>query len=302
MDAVAELDERLVVEADRRDVPQRRLVEERLGRGPERESLGEQDQPLELGSEVEGRIGLDEVVDQAHGELAGGHADALLRVRVDDVVLPRLAGAAGLAAADLRARLALELERDVLGDMPDPGALVQPIGEAADAPGAARVLADAGQHLEQSLAEAGDRVRREVLEDPEVDDELDRRVVVPVVRAAEDPGLDDRQLRSAGPSRAARWPPSARDGRGRPWSLAGLLDATRRAESAPPTSPLRRGVIGPFGGDAPDQALRAVHRGLEARELAIGRAHRAQRCHELALAEVEPIAGRQRVERDAARP
>ena len=133
VDAVAELDERLVVEADRRDIAQRRLVEEGLGRGPERESLGEQDQPFELGSEVEGRIGLDEVVDEAHGELAGGHADALLRVRVDDVVQPRLAGPAGLAAADLRARLALELERDVLGDMPDPGALVQPIGEAADA-------------------------------------------------------------------------------------------------------------------------------------------------------------------------
>ena len=138
--------------------------------GPKAEPLGQQDEALELGGEVEVRFGLDEVVDEPHRELAGGDADGLLGVRVDDVVLARLAGAAGLAAADLGAGLALELERDVLGDVADPGALAQPIREAADPPRAAGVLPDAGQHLQQRLREAGDRVRREVLEDAEVDD------------------------------------------------------------------------------------------------------------------------------------
>ena len=290
VDAVAELDERLVVQADRRDVAQRGLVEDGLRRRAERGTLGEEDELLELGAEVEGRLGLDEVVDEPHGELAGGDADALLGVRVDDVVPTGLTGAAGLAAADLGARLALELEGDVLGDVADPGALAQPIGESADAPGAAGVLADAGQHLEQRLGEAGDRVRREVLEHAEVDDELDRRVVVPVVRPAEDARLDDRQL---GPREApaGRWPRRARGGRvGRAsWSLARLLDAAG-AQRAPPPGALGRGVVGALGGDAADEASRAVHGGLDARELAIGRAHRAQRRHELALAEVEPIA------------
>ena len=248
---------------------------------------------LELSGEVERRLGLDEVVDEAHGELAGRDADALLGVGVDDVVAARFAGPARLAAADLGARLALELERDVLGHVPDPGALAQPILEAADPPGAAGVLADAGQHLEQRLGEAGDGVDREVLEHAEVDDELDGRVVVPVVRPAVDAGLDDLQLRlrdrsgrRAGGSALARARAPLRAS-----SLAGLLDAAGAERAA--AGALGSRVVGALGGDAADQAAGRVGGGLEAGQLAIGGAHRAQRRHQLSLAEVEPIARRQ---------
>ena len=51
---------------------------------------------------VELRVGLDEVVDQAGREPAGGQADVLVDVAVDDVVVAGLAlHAAGLAAADV---------------------------------------------------------------------------------------------------------------------------------------------------------------------------------------------------------
>ena len=65
-----------------------------------------------------------------------------------------LTGAAGLAAADLGARLALELEGDVLGDVADQ---VPSRSRSSNPrrPGAAGVLADAGQHLEQASVKPG---------------------------------------------------------------------------------------------------------------------------------------------------
>ena len=53
MDALAELHEAEPVEADVRDVAARGLVEESLGRRSERQPLGEPDELLELGHEVE---------------------------------------------------------------------------------------------------------------------------------------------------------------------------------------------------------------------------------------------------------
>ena len=53
VDAVAELDERVAVEPDERDVAADRLVDERLRRRPERLPLGEPDEPLHLRREVE---------------------------------------------------------------------------------------------------------------------------------------------------------------------------------------------------------------------------------------------------------
>src|SRR5918992_31595 len=152
-------------------------------RGPEGGSLGEQDQRFELAPEVEVRLRLDEVVDEAHREPPGGPPDALLRVRVHDVVAAGLAGAARLAAAHLGAGLALQLQRDVLGHVPGPRPAAQPPLEAARAAGAAGVLPDAGEPL-----------RWELLEDAEIDDQLDRRVVAPVVGPAVDARLDDAQL------------------------------------------------------------------------------------------------------------
>ncbi len=123
MDAVAELDERVPVEPDERDVATDRLVDERLGRRPERLSLGQPDEALQLGREVEedGRVvGRDEVVDQRDGHPAGLEPDRLLAVLEDAVVLAARAGRAGLAVADIGAGEVLELERDVLGDVARP--------------------------------------------------------------------------------------------------------------------------------------------------------------------------------------
>ncbi len=67
---LAELDQRSLVEAHPRDVTRRRLVDDRLGGGSERPPLGELDQALELGEEVEVLLGLDRVVHDPDRELA----------------------------------------------------------------------------------------------------------------------------------------------------------------------------------------------------------------------------------------
>ena len=51
-----------------------------------------------------------------------------------------------------------------------------------------------GQHLQQVVGEAGQRVGRELLQRAEVDDEVDRLVVGPDVGAAVDAGLEDREV------------------------------------------------------------------------------------------------------------
>ena len=86
MDALAELDERVLVEPDPRDVARDGLVDDRLGRRAEGGALGAQDEGVELVLEVEVGVGLDEVVDEAYGEPAGLEPDLLVDVAVDDVV------------------------------------------------------------------------------------------------------------------------------------------------------------------------------------------------------------------------
>ncbi len=135
VDAVPELDQRVPVEADERDVAADRLVDEGLRRRPERLALGEADEPLELGREVEEDrriVRRDEVVDEGDRHPAGLEADGLLAVLVDAVVLAELAGGPGLAVADVGAGEVLELERDVLGDVADP----RPVAEPGDEPAA----------------------------------------------------------------------------------------------------------------------------------------------------------------------
>ena len=211
MDALAELDERVAVEPDVRDVAAGGLVEDRLGRRPERLPLGEQDEPLELGHEVDRDrrvVRGDEVVDEGDGDLAGLDPDALLAELVDHVVAAVLAGAPRLAVADVGAGEVLELEGDVLGDVAHPRAVAEPRDEAAAAAEAAGVVLEARQQADEGVGEARDLVRREVLEDAEVDDHPDDRLAGPVVRAAQDAGLDDLEGRlgrgAAGPIRARR--------------------------------------------------------------------------------------------------
>ena len=129
--ALPELDQRLLVQSDPGDVAAHRLVDERLGGGPERPLLRKTDQVLQGDQEVESLLRLDQVVDQPGGELPRLESHLLLAVVVDDVVLTGGAGGACLAAAGRRAGLALQFDRDVLGDMAEPRAFLQPLQQAA---------------------------------------------------------------------------------------------------------------------------------------------------------------------------
>ena len=196
VDALAELDERVAVEADVGDVAAGRLVEDRQGAGPEGLALGQPDQTLELGHEVDRdrRVaGRDKVVDEGDGDLAGLGADRLLAELVDHVVAAALAGAAGLAVADVRAGEVLQLEGDVLGDVAGPGPLPQPRDEAAAAAEGAGVVLEAREELDEGFGEARHRVGGELLEDAEVDNHSDDRLPGPIVGAAEDARLDDAE-------------------------------------------------------------------------------------------------------------
>ena len=199
MHALAELNEGGAVEARPRDVAADGLVDDRLRRRAERAALHEGVERLERGLDVEAVLGVHDVVDDAHGELAGGSADALLEVGVDDVVAPLLAlDSARLAAAHVVPGLLLQLQREVLGDVAEPGALVEALDEAALLATRARVVLQAGEEFDEAIREAGDRVRRVVLEHAEIDDEVDRGVVGPHVRAAVDARADDAQRRLDG--------------------------------------------------------------------------------------------------------
>ena len=198
MDALAELDERVAVEPDERDVAAGRLVEDRLRRRAERLPLGEQDEPLELGHEVDRDrriVRRDEVVDEGDGNLASLDPDVLLAEFEDDVVAAVLTRAPGLAVADVRAGQVLEFECDVFRDVAGPGPVAKPRDEATPPPEAAGMVLEARQQPGKGVGEARDLVRREVLEHAEVDDHPDDRLAGPVVRAAEDAGLDDLEGR-----------------------------------------------------------------------------------------------------------
>ena len=124
--AVTELDERAArMQAQDRDAAPLRRRDDRRGRGAVGKLLGEPDDPLfQLAHEVEVRLGaINQVVDEPHGELAGGEADVFLGVGIDNVVDAGFARAAGLAAADLGAGKVLQLEGDVLDDVPGQGSL-----------------------------------------------------------------------------------------------------------------------------------------------------------------------------------
>jgi hypothetical protein len=72
------------------------------------------------------------VVDQPDREPAGGDADVLVDVPVDDVVATALSRyLARLAPPQVVPDLLLKLKGDVLGDVAQPGALGEPLDEAA---------------------------------------------------------------------------------------------------------------------------------------------------------------------------
>ena len=229
----------------------------------------------------------------------------------------------------------LELERDVLGDVAHPRAVTKPRDEPAAAAQAAGMVLEAGQQSDEGVGEARDLVRREVLEDPEVDDHPDDRLAGPVVRAAKDAGLDDLEGRlgspAAGPVRGASLEPRVGGDR---LVGAGLRLRARGFGAAcatePSCSPVAASVpAAPYG---PPEIMRVADRcdwlhhrvgagsGLgrdwsrlvedwsrlvaaayvdAASPPPLDRVERRRR-QSVATAEVEPIAGRQRVQHDAA--
>ena len=68
---LSELHERLLVQADERDVAARGLVEDGLGRRAELPPLGQQDQPLELRGEIELRLGFTRWLTEPYREPPG---------------------------------------------------------------------------------------------------------------------------------------------------------------------------------------------------------------------------------------
>ena len=105
--------------------------------GPERAALREADELVALGGEVEvrraprrraGARGGSSECSSASAEPPGLDADVLLLVLVDHVVVAGRAGAAGLAEGHRLAGHVLQLDRDVLEDVAEPGALVLAAG------------------------------------------------------------------------------------------------------------------------------------------------------------------------------
>ena len=135
----------------------------------------------------------------ADGHPAGLEPDLLLAILVDDVVVALRSGRAGLAVAGLGAGEVLQLEGDVLGDVAEPGPLAEPADEAAATAQRAGVVVERREHADEGVGEVRDRVARPALEVAEVDEHPDDRLRRPVVRAAQDPALEDPEA-SGGPA------------------------------------------------------------------------------------------------------
>ena len=214
--ALPELDQAGAVEADEGDIAADGFLDDGAGRGPECRALGASQEVLQLCVPVETLLGRHQVVDQANRQCAGSQAHALVGVAVDHVVPARLAlDHPGLTAALIVSGLLLQLQRDVLGDMPEPGAFAQPVDEATSDTPRAGVIPDPGKHLQELVGEAVNGVAGVALEHPEVDDEMDGGLIGPDIAAAVDAGFDDAQLgseRSCGggalghASQAMPWP------------------------------------------------------------------------------------------------
>ena len=130
--SVAELHERLVVEPEPGNAPCLGCADQRRGGGPERPALREAYELVArfgpapaLGHAVRGtqRRGKQRA-QEPQSELARGDPLVALGVLVDDHVQAGSAGAARLAEGDALARHVLQLDRDVLEHVAEPGALV----------------------------------------------------------------------------------------------------------------------------------------------------------------------------------
>jgi hypothetical protein len=162
--------------------------------------LGEAHQAFEFRVEVERRgIVIDplrrqQMADQPQREIAGGEADRLLDVAVDHVIVAaRQILAARLAERHRRAHQSLQLDRDVLQHMAEPGAavLVHPPHETARLAIGTGVLLQGGDEDEKAVREAGEPDGRIVFQLLQIHRQADRRPERILVGTAIDPGFEN---------------------------------------------------------------------------------------------------------------
>src|SRR5579871_464309 len=163
--AVTELHQGLLVQAQPGDLTLLRGAHQRGGRGAERAALSEANEliarglPAPVGRDRIGgtKLGGQERAEQLQAELAGRNALIALRVFVDDRVTAGLAGAARLAEGHFLAGHVLQLDRDVLEHVPEPGALILTHApeESARLAVRAAVLGKAGQCGGERIDEPG---------------------------------------------------------------------------------------------------------------------------------------------------
>ena len=110
-----------------------------------------------------------QAVDQFKREPAGGKTDFLVEVSVHNVIVAGTAlHRARLATRDRKADAALQLQRDMFGDMAEPGSLAHAADEAAALAVAAAVLFQPGKTRDQGIREARKFARRKILQPAEI--------------------------------------------------------------------------------------------------------------------------------------
>ena len=203
--AVAQLDQRLVVEPQPRDVALVGGVYQRGRRRAERAALREADVLVAGGGPIPtlrhrargAELFREQRTQEAHRELAGGDAFLALGVFIDDRVEPRLVEAARLAERDVLAGDVLQFERDVLEHMSEPGALVlvHAADEAAGFAVGTAVLGEAGQGRDQAVDEIlAEPARGPGLECAEVEFQPDDRKTRVVGRPDVDGAVEDAHV------------------------------------------------------------------------------------------------------------
>ena len=174
-----------LVQAYVRDVTLSRFINDALRARPVSHVVKNPRQRRQLLLVIERRV-VSQVLDDADRGAARFQPDLLFDVGVDDVVDAVAFGRARLAVADFGADQRLQFERDVFDDVAGPGSFAQPRDEAARHAFRAAVRVEAGDHLDQTVCEAIDQVRRFLFEVFKVDLQADDRAELVDVRAAID--------------------------------------------------------------------------------------------------------------------
>ena len=184
--SVAELHQAVVVKPDPRDSAFLRRANQGGGARPQGTALGEADEVVERGGEIEiveiGIVGPEfgryQRMQQLEGQLARLQADILVLVFVDHGVDAMLAGRPRLAKGDVGAGDILHLNGAVLQHVAHPGSFVlsEPAHETARLAVRAAVLVQTGQGLEQRADKPWPQpTGGPVLEWPEVNRVTDHR-------------------------------------------------------------------------------------------------------------------------------